>query len=208
MVAQELKKTPETLKIYDPYYCNGRVVTILNEMGFKDVHNKCEDFYKVVRTKKVPEHDIVITNPPYSEDHMKKCFEFCVQNKKPWFILVPYFVYQNGFYKEMIKKAAMRPFYIVPNKKYEYITPPFVTAALNKGKEGDEHAFVPMSSFWHIDLGKSMKYRVLDQLKAYKPGKDVAGESKAKMEEVSNRITMAENEYFLPRYVQVAKKLN
>ena len=69
----------------------------------------------------------MITNPPYSEDHMKKCFEFCTRNRKPWFVLVPYFVYQNGFYKEMLQNNVMRPFYVVPNEKYEYICPEFMS---------------------------------------------------------------------------------
>ena len=76
---------------------------------------------------KIPEHDVVITNPPYSEDHMKKCFDFCNRNGKPWFVLVPYFVYSNKFYKDMLKNNVMRPFYVVPNEKYEYICPEFMS---------------------------------------------------------------------------------
>ena len=56
----------------------------------------------------------------------------------------------------------MRPFYILPKEKYEYICPDFVS------EEKAEKKFVPMSSFWHIDLGK-MKETLLPQFKNVEP---------------------------------------
>ena len=47
MVASNLGKTPATLKIYDPYYCNGKVIKQLSQIGFTNVYNKCEDFYRM-----------------------------------------------------------------------------------------------------------------------------------------------------------------
>ena len=46
MVASKLGKSRETIKIYDPYYCNGKVIKQLGKLGFTNVHNKCEDFYE------------------------------------------------------------------------------------------------------------------------------------------------------------------
>ena len=36
-----LGKPPAELRIYDPYYCAGSVVTHLQELGFPNVHNRC-----------------------------------------------------------------------------------------------------------------------------------------------------------------------
>ena len=66
----------------------------------------------------------------------------------------------------MLKNNVMRPFYLVPNEKYEYICPDFMS------DEKAEKQFVPMSSFWHIDLGRSMKERLLPTLKDSKPTDD------------------------------------
>lgn len=42
----------------------------MKQIGFSNVYNKKEDFYKVIENNRVPEYDILITNPPYSEDHV------------------------------------------------------------------------------------------------------------------------------------------
>ena len=70
MLAKQLKKEKEDLKIYDPYYCDGQIVKSLNDLGYKDVYNKEEDFYKTLKNKKMPEHDVVVTCPPLSEGHI------------------------------------------------------------------------------------------------------------------------------------------
>ena len=35
------------LKIYDPYYCNGRVSNHLQSLGFSSVYNRKEDCYQI-----------------------------------------------------------------------------------------------------------------------------------------------------------------
>ena len=40
----------------------------------------------------MPKYDILITNPPYSEDHKEKILEFCSVLTKPWFLLLPNYV--------------------------------------------------------------------------------------------------------------------
>lgn len=46
------------------------MVENLKSLGFNHIYNKKEDFYKVIENNKIPEYDILITNPPYSEDHV------------------------------------------------------------------------------------------------------------------------------------------
>jgi hypothetical protein len=65
-VALEMGKTPATLRIYDPFFCEGAVVSRLASLGFSTVYNKPEDFYAKVDSNTIPEYDCLVTNPPYS----------------------------------------------------------------------------------------------------------------------------------------------
>ena len=92
----EKQKQPE-LRLYDPYYCTGKCVEHLNSLGFPHVANRKEDFYRsaewraVMQTQtqsgaegdepdsssgnsKTPKtsktFDVLITNLPYSCDHV------------------------------------------------------------------------------------------------------------------------------------------
>lgn len=47
MLAALCGRTPASLRIYDPYYCEGGVVRRLGEQGFHRVYNAREDFYAV-----------------------------------------------------------------------------------------------------------------------------------------------------------------
>ena len=67
----------ESLRIYDPYYCNGGVVRRLKRHGFLRVYNCREDFYDKVAKNATPDFDILLTNPPYSGDHPAKIVDFC-----------------------------------------------------------------------------------------------------------------------------------
>ena len=71
-LAKKLGKTKETLKIYDPYFCTGAIVRNMAQIGFTSIHNRCEDFYQVIKEGRVPEHNVVVTNPPYSSNHVMK----------------------------------------------------------------------------------------------------------------------------------------
>lgn len=76
--------------IYDPYYCDGGVVRNLNSLGFADVYNVKEDCYKVwqQQQQQLPSFDILVTNPPYSGDHVSQllfvvklhCIKFLLEN--------------------------------------------------------------------------------------------------------------------------------
>ena len=59
------------IRVYDPYYCHGQAaVALQKELGYTAVHEK-RDFYKDMEQGTVPSHDILITNPPYSDQHKK-----------------------------------------------------------------------------------------------------------------------------------------
>jgi len=96
IVASQKNKKPSELVIYDPYYCAGATKTNFTELGFPNVINENKDFYEVVAKNEVPEHDVFVTNPPYSEEHVEKCVTFAAKNmtqfSRPYFMLVPSYV--------------------------------------------------------------------------------------------------------------------
>ena len=58
-------------------------------LGFHTVYNECEDFYSLIRDGRIPQHDVLVTGPPYSEFHMQRLLRFCSNHDKPYFLLMP-----------------------------------------------------------------------------------------------------------------------
>ena len=129
------------LTIYDPYYCAGAVVRHLRARGFSKVYNRNEDFYRVQREHRVPYFDVVVTNPPYSGDHIERMLDFCVASKKPFFCLVPNYVYTRPKYEKLL--GGNRLFFVLPSKRYEYVTPSGFRKASAREKKTS-----PFISFW------------------------------------------------------------
>ena len=96
IAASQRNKKPSELVIYDPYYCAGATKFNFEELGFPNVINENKDFYEMIEKNLVPEHDVFVTNPPYSEEHVEKCVTFAAKNMnkfgRPYFMLVPSYV--------------------------------------------------------------------------------------------------------------------
>ena len=119
LLAKQLNKTPSELQIYDPYYCAGGMATHLHKLCFHNVYNKCEDFYNVIAMNKVPAHDVVLTNPPYSGDHFDKLLKFLRGNNKPALLLLPQHFSEN---KSALYSSDNYCF-LTPPQRYHYWTP-------------------------------------------------------------------------------------
>ena len=135
-------------KIYDPYYCDGGASDKLKLEGFTDVHHEKVDFYRTIRDGNVPPHDVFLTNPPYSGDHVEKLMSFlCLgaqQESRPFFLLMPQFVHKHEYYQRLIGRKKV--FYIVPKKRYVYEPPP----TFRKKKKSDTHKkSSPFVSMWY-----------------------------------------------------------
>mmetsp|Transcript_25224 Transcript_25224/g.40795 ORF Transcript_25224/g.40795 Transcript_25224/m.40795 type:complete len:297 (+) Transcript_25224:312-1202(+) len=161
--AEQLGKDRSTVKLYDPYYCAGSVVGRLNSLGFRNVYNKCEDFYEMIRKGTTPEFDILVTNPPYSGDHVQKLLEFASGCKKPFFLLLPNYVYTKSYYQEAIGKTRVAYLFPFPTR-YTYLPPAWVqedkgSSALLKGKTET----APFPSFWYCSGGKTKLHKTLVQ---------------------------------------------
>lgn len=157
-----------SMRIYDPYYCDGSVVEHLSSLGFTNVYNKKEDCYAVWEKSK-PQYDVLMTNPPYSEDHIEKLMNYVTSpsfGNKPWLLLMPQWVHKKEYYLNAIsriracdgtaaKNNPLSPFYIVPKKRYVYLPP----ANFREKKDSDVHKksspFVSMWFCWGGDRSKN-----------------------------------------------------
>ena len=120
--SKRINKSLETISIYDPFYCQGSMITRLSKIGIpsENIYNRKEDFYFMQRTNAIPAYDILLTNPPYSAQHMGKLIRFVCNSNKPYMLLLPNYVYMKDYYQSLIHDGM---FYIVPNARYLYTTP-------------------------------------------------------------------------------------
>ncbi len=150
-VVSRLGKTRATLRIYDPYFCEGGMKARLQGLGFTCVHNKCEDFYANISKDTVPEYDVLVTNPPYSGDHVPKLLRFCAGSKKPFFLLMPNYFHTKDYYEACLRRPVtgvqLSLFFVSSGTRYAYHTP--------KGRRQQKSAkyTAPFPSYWYCHLG-------------------------------------------------------
>jgi hypothetical protein len=134
----------ETFTIYDPYYCDGGVTRNFTELGLPNVYNRKEDCYRVWASNNLPAYDVLVTNPPYSGDHIEKLFQFVSTLDRPWFLLLPQWVHKKEYYERAV--STIRPFYLVPRKRYVYVPP----KDFRESKRSDTHKkSSPFVSMWY-----------------------------------------------------------
>lgn len=165
----EAKGKEDQLAIYDPYYCNGSVIRHLSEIGFPNVYNLKEDCYKTwsseYSSQPYPFYHVFLTNPPYSGDHIPRLLDHVfsrdfLNSKKPWLLLMPTYVHKKDFYKEALKRSGVKPFYLVPKKRYVYVPP----KNFREKKNSDVHKkSSPFTSMWYVWGGSKAKNEVLIQ---------------------------------------------
>lgn len=142
-----LEEARESHKLYDPFYCNGRTEVLLNGLGFPNVSHRRRDFYKDVDNGTVPDHDTLITNPPYSDDHKERSLSFALDQLRtkgrPFFILMPNYVGARDYYRSLLSENPQAGVvYVIPLTPYEYDHP-----------EGTGHATSPFDSIWYCGIG-------------------------------------------------------
>lgn len=159
--ASFLQKTRESLRVWDPFYCDGAVKRNFARLGFPNVHNECEDFYKVVKEGNTPKHDCIVTNPPYSTeplDHIHELVRILCSQSKPWFVVQPNYVYMKPFWDKYTSTLLEppRPFFLTPStpRKYKYETP----AGMRQVKSGQLKTS-PFVTLWYCWLGNEYTER-------------------------------------------------
>ena len=152
VIAKSLGKTKESLRIFDPYFCEGSMKERLAAIGFPNVTNEKRDFYESITTNTVPDYDVLITNPPYSGTHMERLLQYCNENNgtRPWFLLLPNYVYTKDYYAPIFErnKGGSKPFYVTPanGRRYLYTTP--------KGRRQEKSGKFtsPFPTFWYCQI--------------------------------------------------------
>jgi hypothetical protein len=150
-LARFLNKKPAALNIWDPFFCTGAAARRLAAVGFPSVHHRCEDFHAVVAKGSTPEHDILVTNPPYSADHLLELFEYCVSSGKPWALLLPWFVVKKQWFRAHADAHTVH--YLCPRKRYYFLPPPSMVV------EGRAKVTAPFETFWYLSLGSELAQR-------------------------------------------------
>ena len=131
--------------IYDPYYADGGVVARLGALGFGRVVNRNRDFYRDLEAGALPEHDVLVTNPPYSADHIERLVAHVSSTGRPFAILVPTFVLGRAFWAAAVARLEPEPFYVCPHRRYAYVPPAW---ARRDGAPADAATTAPFHTAW------------------------------------------------------------
>ena len=119
------------------------------------MYNKPEDFYQVVKHGNIPQYDVLITNPPYSSDHLDKLLGFLESNDKPALLLLPeHLPKKSSIYSE--EKFC----FLSPPERYHYWTPEGMRVDQeNNAKKKNQHMNLilgrrnsPFVSYWFISM--------------------------------------------------------
>jgi hypothetical protein len=136
--------------LYDPYFCNGATKVHLQELGFKNIIHEKRDFYRDIKNDTVPRHDMLITNPPYSEIHKVQCLNFSFErlqrDNTPFALLLPTYVATKAYFRECMDRHGLTNnslLYIVPSVDYTYDHP-----------EGTGKDVSPFRSMWFCGIPK------------------------------------------------------
>jgi hypothetical protein len=106
-----------------------------------------EDFYQVIQDGAIPNYDILLTNPPFSGDHVERLIRFCANTAKPWALLLPSYVHRKQYFDDTVGAGSPTPFFVVPRKRYNYWTPRGVSR--NNAKVRKDGRTSPFVTFWY-----------------------------------------------------------
>lgn len=166
-VLQLLALPSATTTLYDPYYCQGAIKTRMAALGYPNVINEPVDFYQTVHNNAVPAYDVLLTNPPYSGNHIRKALEFACAGaaeeaadggggggggvggggvgggSKPWCMLLPSNVHAREWYESVVGGGASPPLFLCPHERYSFLVPSVASDA-----SPQEH--VPYVTMWYV----------------------------------------------------------
>jgi hypothetical protein len=137
------------LAIYDPYFCHGGIKIHLESLGLDSqrIQNEPIDCYVAQKSGKVQPFDILVSNPPYSGDHIRRCLHYSVKSQKPWSLLLPSNVIHRSWFQEEMKNSLI--FYLAPHRRYEFVV------------RETAQSHIPMVTMWFIGIPSGS-----DELKA------------------------------------------
>jgi hypothetical protein len=137
------------LRLYDPYFCRGAGVRHLQSLGLSLI-NRNEDFYATREAGRLPSFEVLVSNPPFTGDHLERAFSFAWACNKPWFLLVPQYVARKAWFlqwqdAQLVRgKSGSRAFFLAPQTPYVFSAPTSIPAVRLKRGEGNAGADVPL----------------------------------------------------------------
>ncbi|CCW63521.1 unnamed protein product [Phytomonas sp. EM1] len=116
-VVQELRRltrpsAPERFVLYDPYYCAGAIPGLWRDLGLPHTLHENRDFYADIARDTVPgPYDLLVTNPPFSDDHLPRLLEFLARGRdetrgnrqRPWAFLAPDYIAAKPWYRAWVR---------------------------------------------------------------------------------------------------------
>jgi len=96
--------------IYDPFFCNGKVIEEWAELGKICINEKKDAF-----DREHPEFDIMISNIPFS--CKEKCMELATKLNKPFILLMPI----DSLGSKWIRKYFNELQFIIPSGRYNFL---------------------------------------------------------------------------------------
>jgi hypothetical protein len=165
------------------------MVERMTSLGYKNLYNRKEDFYQVQESNSVPDYDVLMTNPPYSQDHMEKLVRFCVNSRKPFALLVPNYVYTKDYYSQI--PGTNQIFYITPSQGRRYL---YTTPKGRRQKKSSKYTS-PFPTFWfcHIPPSFPAKSVLNPQAPAFVPSSIIQ-----QARQQAGRIDLARSKHEIP----------
>ena len=122
-VYKNLSDSRSSIRIYDPYFCAGTMKSRLVELGlsYRNIYNENVDCYEEQKTSMVSPFDVLLTNPPFSGDHIKRCLSYAISSKKPFAMLIPSNVFLRPWYETLSKNQNI--IYVAPHERYGFTGP-------------------------------------------------------------------------------------
>mgnify|MGYP003634479390 CR=1 FL=1 len=97
--------------IYDPFYCNGKVIKEWEKLGFKCINEK-KDAFDREHPKK---YDVIISNIPFT--CKEKCMKLGMELDKPFMFLMSI----DSMGSRWIKKYFDKLEFLIPDGRYNFI---------------------------------------------------------------------------------------
>ena len=136
------------LILWDPYYCDGGTERMLNDIEYMNVVHENVDFYGLITRGDIPRHDALVTNPPYSEDHIRRLLDYVVNteipiHERPVCLLLPNWVSRKAEYESTfvapLTSMGFELLYLGPLVPYMYAMPsslPWRKGPITLGRTG------------------------------------------------------------------------
>ena len=143
----------EDLVVYDPYYCKGGIKIALGALGYRNVHNEDVDCYTAWKASAgspgaVPKYHVLLTNPPYSADHIRRVVHYAIKSGKPWAMLLPSNVLQRDWFVSITEKSKCKMVFVAPFSRYSFVVPDSDTSTSTSTSGESTHT--PLATIWFI----------------------------------------------------------